>query len=57
MKAYLEAAPGSLEEKQALQNLYYNVQHKTPKVGVGVAPELLEKIEINFERSYNKIFK
>ena len=57
MTAYLEAAPGSLEEKQALQNLYYNVQHKTPKVGVGVAPELLEKIEINFERSYNKIFK
>ena len=56
MTAYLEATPGSLEEKQALQNLYYNVQHKAPKIGVGVDPDLFKEIEDNFETSYNKVF-
>ncbi len=56
MTAYLEATPGSLEEKQALQNLYYNVQHKAPKIGVGVDSDLFKKIENNFETSYNKVF-
>ena len=56
MTAYLEATPGSLEEKQALQNLYYNVQHKAPKIGVGVDLDLLKEIENNFETSYNKVF-
>jgi len=54
MKAYLKAAPGSLEEKQALQNLYFNVHHKSKK---GITGKDLQIIKNNFETSYNKIFK
>ena len=53
MIAYLQAAPGSLEEKQALQNLYYNVHHKSKK---GITGKYLQAIKNNFETSYNKIF-
>ena len=53
MKAYLESAPGSLEEKQALENLYYNVHHKSRK---GITGKDLQMIKNNFNKSYNRIY-
>ena len=57
MKAYLQAAPGSAEERQALEFLYYNVHHKPKKEGVGLTEEELKPIINNFETSYNKYYK
>jgi len=57
MKAYLQAAPGSVEERQALEFLYYNVHHKPKKEGVGLTEEELKPIIDNFETSYNKYYK
>ena len=57
MKAYLQAAPGSVEERQALEFLYYNVHHKPKKEGVGLTEEELKPIIENFETSYNRYYK
>jgi hypothetical protein len=57
MKAYLTAAPGSAEERQALEFLYYNVHHKPEKEGVGLSEEKLKLISENFETSYNRYYK
>ena len=57
MKAYLQAAPGSAEERQALEFLYYNVHHKPEKEGVGLSEEKLKPIIENFETSYNRYYK
>ena len=57
IKAYLKAAPGSVEERQALEFLYYNVHHKPKKEGVGLTEEELKPIIENFEKSYNKYYK
>lgn len=57
MKAYLTAAPGSAEERQALEFLYYNVHHKPEKEGVGLSEEKLKLIIENFETSYNRYYK
>jgi len=57
IKAYLKAAPGSVEERQALEFLYYNVHHKPKKEGVGLTEAELKPIIENFETSYNKYYK
>ena len=57
IKAYLKAAPGSVEEQKALEFLYYNVHHKPKKEGVGLTKEELKPIIKNFEKSYTKYYK
>jgi len=57
LRDYINAVPGSKEERKALEFLYYNVHHKPKKEGVGLSKKELKPIIKNFETSYNKIFR
>jgi len=56
LRDYINAVPGSKEERKALEFLYYNVHHKPKIKGVGLSEKELKPIIKNFETSYNKIF-